>query len=62
MILKNLDHLFCNHFSRMVWKNGSRNLVPEIWFEKYGLRKMVDQKKRWFYTVYPHFFRLEKSG
>ena len=23
---------------------------------------MVDQKKRWFYTINPHFFRLEKSG
>ena len=22
---------------------------------------MVDQKKRWFYTINPHFFRLEKS-
>ena len=39
----------------------------EIWFEKSGSRKMVrekmvDQKKRWFYTINPHFFRLEKSG
>ena len=48
------DHLFCNHFSRKV--------VREIWFEKSGLRKVVDQKKRWFYTINPHFFRLEKSG
>ena len=23
---------------------------------------MVDQKKRWFYTINPHFFRLEKIG
>ena len=23
---------------------------------------MVDQKKRWFYTINPHFFWLEKSG
>ena len=23
---------------------------------------MVDQKKRWFYTINPHIFKLEKSG
>ena len=37
-------------------------MVREIWFEISGLRKVVDQKKRWFYTINPHFFRLEKSG
>ena len=37
-------------------------MVREIWFEKSGSRKVVDQKKRWFYTVNPPFFRLEKSG
>ena len=37
-------------------------MVREIWFEKSGSRKVVDQKKRWFYTINPHFFRLEKSG
>ena len=36
--------------------------VVEKWFEKSGSRKVVDQKKRWFYTINPHFFRLEKSG
>ena len=30
--------------------------------EKSGSRKVVDQKKRWFYTINPPFFRLEKSG
>ena len=34
----------------------------EIWFEKSGSRKVVDQINRWFYTINPHFFRLEKSG
>ena len=28
-----------------------RNLVQEIWFKKSGSRKVVDQKKRWFYTI-----------
>ena len=37
-------------------------MVREIWFKKSGSRKVVDQKKRWFYTINPHFFRLEKSG
>ena len=38
-----------------IWleKSGSRNLVWE---------KVVVQKKRWFYPLNPHFFRLEKSG
>ena len=36
-----LDHLFCNHFSRKI-----RKVVREIWFEKNGSRKMVDQKKK----------------
>ena len=37
-------------------------MVQEIWFEKSGSKKVVDQKKRWFYTIDPHFFRLERSG
>ena len=46
-------------------------MVQEIWFEKSGSensyfftgsRKVVDQKKRWVYTINPTFFRLEKSG
>ena len=37
-------------------------MVREIWFEKSGSRKVVDKKKRWFYTINPPFFRLEKSG
>ena len=46
-------------------------MVREIWFEKRGSensdffsgsRKVVDQKKRWVYTINPPFFRLEKSG
>ena len=51
-----VDHLFCNHFSRKMKKSGQRNLVREIWFKKSGSRKVVDQKKRWFYTVNQHFF------
>ena len=61
-IRNTLDHLICNHFSRKVLKSGSRKVVREIWFKKSGSRKMVDQKKRWFYTINPHFSRLEKSG
>ena len=57
-----MDHLFCNHFSRKLQKSGLRKVVREIWFKKSGWRKVVDQKKRWFYTINPHFFRLEKSG
>ena len=34
----------------------------KIWFEKSGSRIVVDQKKRWFYTMDLAFFRLEKSG
>ena len=51
-----------------IWfeKSGARNLVREKWFFKLGFfsgsRKVVDQKKRWFYTINPPFFRLEKSG
>jgi hypothetical protein len=46
-------------------------VVLEIWFEKSGSensdffsgsRKVVDQKKRWDYTINPTFFRMEKSG
>jgi hypothetical protein len=58
-----------------IWfkKSGSRNLVQEIWFKKSGSRKMVlqtfffsgsikvvDQKKRWVYTIIinPHFIQV----
>ena len=34
----------------------------KIWFEKSGLKKVVDQKKRWFYTISLPFFWFEKSG
>ena len=37
-------------------------IVWEIWFEKSGSRIVVDQKKRWFYTIDLAFFRLEKTG
>ena len=48
-----------------------KNLVQEIWFKKSGSanldffsgsRKVIDQKKRWVYTINAPFFRLEKSG
>ena len=39
-----------------------RNLVWKIWFKKSGSRKVVDQKKRCFFTINPSFFKLEKSG
>ena len=32
-------------------------MVREIWFEK-----VIDQKKRWFYTINQPFFWFEKSG
>ena len=35
-----------------------RNLVWEIWFEKSGSRILVDQKKRWFYTIDLAFFQV----
>ena len=34
----------------------------EIWFEESGSKIVVDQKKRWFYTIDLAFLRLEKSG
>ena len=41
-------------------------MVLEKWFCKLrffsGSRKVVDQKKRWVYTINSDFFRLEKSG
>jgi hypothetical protein len=48
-----MDHFICNHFSRKVYKSGSRNQVREIWIEKSGSRKMVLQT---------FFFWFEKSG
>ena len=36
--------------------------VVEKWSEKFGSRKVVDQKKRWFYTINPNFFWFKKSG
>ena len=63
LLFQNLmDHLFCDLNFCCLQKSGSRNMVREIWFEKSGSRKVVDQKKRWFYTINPAFFRLEKSG
>ena len=35
-------------------------MVREIWFEKSSSRKVVDQKKRWFYTINLPFFWLRK--
>ena len=37
-------------------------MVREIWFEKSGSRKVVDQKKGWFYSINPPFLWFEKSG
>ena len=34
----------------------------EIWFEKSGSRKEIDQKKRWFYTINPREIWFDKSG
>ena len=47
-----------------IWfeKYGSGNMVREKWFEKSGSRKVVDQKKRWFYSINPPFLWFEKSG
>ena len=39
-----------------------RNLLREIWLEKSGSWKVVDQKKRWFYTINLPFFLFEKNG
>ena len=72
----NLQPLFQKGVEKWFQKSGSSNLVQEItvqeiWFEKNGSlsldffsgsRKVVDQKKRWFYTINPHFFRLKKRG
>ena len=49
-------------YSATTFLEKCKKVVQEIWFDKNGSRKMVDQKKRWFYTINPHFFRLEKSG
>ena len=49
-------------YSAITFLESCRKVVGEIWFEKSGSIKVVDQKKRWFYTINPHFFRLEKSG
>ena len=49
-------------YSATYFREKCRKGVREIWFEKYGSRKMVDQKKRWFYTINPHFFRFKESG
>ena len=46
-----VDLLFC----ALVFFAVFRNLVREIWFEKSGSRKVVDQRKRWFYTINPPF-------
>ena len=42
-----------------------RNLVQEVWCEKYGSRNLVqvvDQKKRCFYTINQQEIWFEKSG
>ena len=67
------------------FKPGSRNLVQDIWFEKFGSknlvrkiwfkksgsansdffsgsRKVIGQKKGWFYTMNPQEIWFEKSG
>ena len=35
-------------------------MVREIWFEKSNSRKMIDQKKKWFYTINPREIWFEK--
>ena len=52
----------CRKVVLKIWfeKSGSRKMVLQTFFS--GLRKVVDQKKRWFYTENKPFFRLEKSG
>ena len=35
-------------------------MVLEIWFEKSGSRKVVDQEKRWLYTINPPFLGWRK--
>ena len=54
--------LFCTLDFCSSLKSGWRNLVREIWFKKSGSRKVVDQKKRWFYSINPPFLWFEKSG
>ena len=49
-------------YSATIFLEKCRKVVQEKQFEKSGSRKVVDQKKRWFYTINPHFFWLEKSG
>ena len=49
-------------YSATTFLEWCRKVVREIWFKKSGSRKVVDQKKRWFYTINQPFFRLEKSG
>ena len=57
---RTVDHLICNHFSR-----NCRKVVREIWFEKSGSRKVVDQKKKSQFqnhfsrTTFLHFSRKE---
>ena len=36
-------------------------MVLQTWIFFSGSIKLVDQKKRWIYTINPYFFRLEKS-
>ena len=49
-------------YSATTFLERCRKVVREIWFENSGSRKVVDQKKRWFYTINSHFFLFEKSG
>ena len=48
--------------SATIFLERCRKVVLEIWFEKSDSRKVVDQKKRWFYTINLHFFWFKKSG
>ena len=49
-------------YSATTFLENCRKVVREIWFKKSGSRKAVDLNKRWFYTINPPFFMLEKSG
>ena len=63
----NLQPLFQKVVEKRFQKSGSRKLVREIWFKNNGSsnldffsgsRKVVEQKKRWVYTINPQFFQV----
>ena len=54
-----LQPLFLKGVEKSFEKSGLRKMVLQTWI---FLRKVVDQKKRWVYTINPPFFRLEESG